>query len=55
MRDGYSGGFYLSLLGVALVSTPIITYFYWEHRKVHMRTKKEAMLKEIQARAKASP
>ena len=50
MQDGYSGGFYLSLLGGLLLAAPPITYFYWEHRKTHMREKKEAILKEIHAR-----
>jgi nicotinamide riboside transporter PnuC len=54
MQDGYSGAFYLSLLGGLVVTAPIITYFYWEHRKTHMREKKEAILKEIHARVRTS-
>lgn len=54
LQDGYSGGFYLSLLGGLLVATPIITYFYWEHRKQHMKSKKEAILHDIHARVRAS-
>ncbi|CAD0096008.1 unnamed protein product [Aureobasidium vineae] len=54
MQDGYSGAFYLSLLGGLVVTAPIITYFYWEHRKTHMREKKEAILHEIHARVRAS-
>ena len=50
MQDGYSGLFYLSLLGGLVVTAPIITYFYWEHRKTHMRQKKEAILSDIHAR-----
>lgn len=53
LRDGRSGGFYLSLVAGAILSTPIISYFYWEHRKAHMKAKKEAILHELQARAKA--
>ncbi|CAD0100580.1 unnamed protein product [Aureobasidium mustum] len=52
MQDGYSGAFYLSLLGGLVVTAPIITYFYWEHRKIHMREKKEQILKEIHARVR---
>ncbi|KAG9997185.1 hypothetical protein KCU78_g17075, partial [Aureobasidium melanogenum] len=54
MQDGYSGAFYLSLLGGLVVTAPVITYFYWEHRKTHMREKKEAILKEIHARVRTS-
>ncbi|CAD0108281.1 unnamed protein product [Aureobasidium uvarum] len=54
LQDGYSGAFYLCLLGGLVVTAPIITYFYWEHRKTHMREKKEAILHEIHARARAS-
>ncbi|KAI4722744.1 hypothetical protein E4T48_00931 [Aureobasidium sp. EXF-10727] len=54
LQDGYSGAFYLSLLGGLVVTAPIITYFYWEHRKTHMREKKEAILHEIHARVRAS-
>lgn len=50
LQDGYSGVFYLSLLGGLVVTAPIITYFYWEHRKTHMRQKKEAILSDIHAR-----
>jgi hypothetical protein len=50
MQDGYSGVFYITLLAGLVVTAPIITYFYWEHRKVHMRQKKEAILSDIHAR-----
>ncbi|KAI5202911.1 hypothetical protein E4T39_04517 [Aureobasidium subglaciale] len=50
LQDGYSGAFYLSLLGGLLLAAPVISYFYWEHRKTHMREKKEAILREIHAR-----
>lgn len=50
MQNGYSGAFYVALLGGLVVTAPIITYFYWEHRKTHMREKKEAILHEIHAR-----
>ncbi|KAI5275317.1 hypothetical protein E4T47_01785 [Aureobasidium subglaciale] len=50
LQDGYSGAFYLTLLGGLLLSAPVISYFYWQHRKTHMREKKEAILSEIHAR-----
>ncbi|GAB7351445.1 hypothetical protein MBLNU459_g2109t2 [Dothideomycetes sp. NU459] len=53
LQDGRGGGFYLSLLAGAIVVTPVISYFYWEHRKAHMRAKKEAILHDIQARVRA--
>lgn len=53
LQDGRGGGFYLSLLAGAIVTTPIISYFYYEHRKAHMKAKKEAILHDIQARVKA--
>ena len=51
LQNGYSGAFYISLLGGLLIATPIITYMYWEHRDAHMKSKKEAILKDIQTRA----
>lgn len=52
-QDGHSSGFYMAVLGLGVISTPVIAYFYWEHRKAHMKAKKEAMLLEIQARVKS--
>ncbi|KAI4741031.1 hypothetical protein E4T45_15022, partial [Aureobasidium sp. EXF-8846] len=33
MQNGYSGAFYISLLLGLVVTAPVITYYYWEHRK----------------------
>lgn len=41
----------LLVLLAGLMATPPIIYYYWQYRDQHMREKKEAMLKEIQARA----
>lgn len=49
-KGGRGSGFYLMLMGGALVTVPPISYFYWEHRKAHMKAKKEAILRDIQAR-----
>ena len=42
------------LMGLGIVIVPPISYFYWEHRKAHMKAKKEAMLRDIQARVMAA-
>ena len=39
------------ILTVSLIAIPPITYYYYQYRDQHMREKKEAILKEIQARA----
>ncbi|GAB7339276.1 hypothetical protein MBLNU457_5930t1 [Dothideomycetes sp. NU457] len=51
--EGTTGGIapQLLVLLVGLMATPPIIYYYWQYREQHMREKKEAMLKEIQARA----
>lgn len=49
-QHGRGRGFYVGLLAIILVTVPGISYFYWEHRKAHMRAKKEEILREIQAR-----
>ncbi|KAI4740379.1 hypothetical protein E4T45_15030, partial [Aureobasidium sp. EXF-8846] len=33
LQNGYSGAFYISLLLGLVVTAPVITYYYWEHRK----------------------
>lgn len=52
-RGGRSGAFYMMIMGGALLSVPPISYFYWEHRKAHMKAVKEEMLRDIQAKYKA--
>ncbi|KAL1301688.1 hypothetical protein AAFC00_005903 [Neodothiora populina] len=52
-RGGRSAGFYVMIMATALFTVPPISYFYWEHRKAHMKAKKEAMLADIQARVRA--
>lgn len=47
------GGPHLLILGLGLVSSPFIVYFYWNYREEHMRRKKEAMLRDIRARVQA--
>jgi len=51
--EGKAGGIAPQVLVflACLMATPPIIYYYWQYREQHMREKKEAMLKEIQARA----
>lgn len=53
-EDNRSPGFYLMLMGAAILTVPPVSYFYWKHRKAHMKAKKEAILKDIQARVSAA-
>lgn len=46
-------GPYLLLFFGLVAITPPIVYFYHQHRKEHMRAKKQAILEEMQARARA--
>ena len=47
------GGPHLLILFLGIAASPVLMYYYWNYRDAHMKAKKEAMLKEIQARAKA--
>lgn len=51
-QQGRGEGPHFLIFLVALLATGPVVYYYWEYRKVHMREKKEAMLKEIQERVR---
>lgn len=42
--------FFVPTVIAALLAIPPITYMYYQHRKEHMRLKKEAMLADIRSR-----
>ena len=50
-NEQLKSGHHLLVFGVLLIAIPPISYYYYQYRSQHMKEKKEAILKDIQARA----
>ncbi|KAF4553775.1 Hypothetical protein D9617_6g095080 [Elsinoe fawcettii] len=51
LRDPAKNPPIISILLLSLIGLPPMVYYYWQYRDEHMKAKKYAMLKDIQARA----
>lgn len=41
----------IPMIILAIIGIPPLTYYYWKYRDAHMREKKTAILRDLQARA----